>query len=219
MIHEEKQKFSNFLLAIGDMFDRKVSETQVMLYFQTLRDLDFNEIQEAVKRHCQDPKRGHFFPLPADIIAKIPRKNVSALSAWASVTEALCKYNTYDSVQFVDKTINAVIRSLGGWVKLSRDMGTDQETWNQKDFERLYEDFKNRGVELDERLPGLMELNNRGSGYLDQVPDTHIIGAEGQCLRLDPIPERRQLAPAPEENSLDTAVKGLAEKFEMNRNK
>lgn len=122
-------------------------------------------------------------PKPADLRRHACRPGKTGQIAWAEVQRALVKYNTYDSVQFADGTINLVIKDMGGWVWLSNQMDSD-EPWTQKEFEKLYDLYKGRGMELHERLPGLHETTNRNCGYLAFVPATKFIAEDGSVKAL-----------------------------------
>lgn len=176
--------FSAFLLAVAEMYQRKLTDSTVALYFESLKDLDLSQIKHGVKLHCEDQDEGKFMPLPAHIRGKIAHREKTPLLAWAQVVRTMESHGSYSSVRFVDGVINAVIRDMGGWPWICvQDIS---EPWTQKEFERRYADYKLAMIESQEHLPGLHETENVNRGYLAWVPPTALIGEHDEVTKLPP---------------------------------
>jgi len=208
MKKSDLKEFTSFLLAIAEVYGKKMSDASVVIYFEALKDCEFTDIRRGFKLHCEDPEEGRFMPLPAHIRGRICKPSKTGLIAWKQVMDAFCAYNYYDSVQFEDGVINAVIKDMGGWMWLSNQ--NLEEPWTQKEFERRYEAYKSQGIEVHERLPGFFELDNRARGYLEYVPDTKLISDGGHVTALPPhIPEELE--------GSEHMVKLLADKMAMDK--
>jgi len=216
MIKSEIKEFTALIMAIAEVYGKKISNEAVLLYFDTLKDLSFQEIKAGMKMHCEDPIDGKFWPLPAHIRGKVCRPEKTSVIVWSEVENALCKHNYYDTVKFEDGTINAVIRDMGGWMWLSSHMDAD-EPWTQKEFERRYMSYKAQKIVLDEPLIGFIEQENRTKGYLENVPDTKLIGDGGNVVGYLEIPERRQLAAGGESDDMQQIVNKIADNMDMKK--
>jgi hypothetical protein len=206
MIKEDLKDFTVFFMAIAEVYGKKLSDTAVLIYFDALKDLDFTVIKRSVKAHCEDPEDGKFMPLPAHIRGRSCRPEKTSIIAWRQVEDAYCRFNYYDSVQFEDGTINAVIKDMGGWTWFSSQ--NLDEPWTQKEFERRYQAYKGQRIELQEVLPGFHELTNRNGGYIDHIPETKLILESGEIKLLAPcLP--KELPPAQNE------IKLLSDKLSM----
>ncbi len=207
MKDSQKTEFGTRILGIGLIYEKEISKPVIDLYWLALRDLELSQVEKGLQMHLKDPVAGSYMPKPADIRRHACQPKKTGQIAWAEVQRTLVKYNTYDSVQFADGTINRVIKDMGGWVWLSGQMDSEAP-WTQKEFEKLYDLYSARGMEMHERLPGIHETANRSCGYLGFVPPTKFIAEDGSVKAL-PIPKVEEL---PE---MDASVKLLTEKMSM----
>jgi hypothetical protein len=205
MQDKEKPEFGARILAIGLMYEKQITKPVIDLYWSALHDLELVDIDRALQIHMRDPERGRFMPKPADVRFQICRPEKNSLIAWRQVEDAYCRFNYYQTVQFEDGTINAVIRDMGGWQWFSSQ--NLDEPWTQKEFERRYEAYKGQRIELHEPLPGFHELENRNKGFIEHVPETVLISDSGSVKLL---PSRLPTAELQQTNDL---VKLLAEKM------
>jgi hypothetical protein len=206
MEEKDKPEFGAKILGIGLMYDKQVTKVVVDLYWEALKDLTISQVDVAMAIHVRDHESGRFMPKPADLRKHVCRPEKTSVIAWRQVEDTYCKFNYYNSVQFEDGTINAVIKDMGGWLHFC-SLNLD-EPWTQKEFERRYNAYKAQRIELHESLPGFHELNNRNNGYQEHIPETRWIAESGDVKLLPPsLP--RELPPAEE------TVKLLAEKLSM----
>ncbi len=109
-------KFTTLIISIGELYKQNVSDALIEIYWESLRDYDFNAISQAITSHVKNPENGQFMPKPADIIKFIDGKpEDNALLAWSKVDY---NRNAYESIIFDDPVIHAVIRDMGGWVQV-----------------------------------------------------------------------------------------------------
>jgi hypothetical protein len=195
MNKSELREFSAFLLAIAEVYNRKLTDSAVMIYFDALRDLEFPAIRGAVKLHCQNPEEGRFFPLVAHIRGRICKPEKTALIAWSQVEHVMMRQGAYATVQFTDGNINAVIKDMGGWQWICSQ--NIDEPWTQREFERRDEAYKAQRIEVHEPLLGIHEVHNRKKGFLEWIPETELIGEGDEVTMLLPKFEK-QIGPGEE---------------------
>ncbi|TDI18400.1 MAG: phosphohydrolase [Acidobacteria bacterium] len=205
MTDREKPEFMKLLMSTADLHGKELSTDVVELWWNSLKAFDLNQVRQAFSDHIQDPVKGEWMPKPANIIAKLegsPER--SALLAWTEVEEAVSSVGRYETVQFTDPVINATIRALGGWISLC-DQNLD-EPWMQKEFERRYLAYSEVGAGLNEPLPGLLQIQNKG-----HRGDPKMIGSNcGQQVRMIGDPGVGFL-PLPEDRT-EEVLKKLSEK-------
>jgi len=205
MTDREKPEFMKLLMSTADLHGKELSTDVVELWWNSLKAFDLNQVRQAFSDHIQDPVKGEWMPKPANIIAKLegsPER--SALLAWTEVEEAVSSVGRYETVQFTDPVINATIRALGGWISLC-DQNLD-EPWMQKEFERRYLAHSEVGAGLNEPLPGLLQIQNKG-----HRGDPKMIGSNcGQQVRMIGDPGVGFL-PLPEDRT-EEVLKKLSEK-------
>lgn len=120
---------------LGAAMGMAVDKAQLTAYWQFLSDLELPAFLRAVSDAGKGSK---FFPRPAELreLAGAGPK-ADALIAWDAVRNAMRKCGRYVSVDF-GPLVNAVVRSMGGWLALD-DMETAQlDVWGKKEFERVY---------------------------------------------------------------------------------
>ncbi len=84
MINSEKRDFIAIMKTTADLYDRKLPNARIAIYWVALKHWPITEVRLAINRHVQDAARGRFFPLPADISAQLPPQQ----SAWLTADEA-----------------------------------------------------------------------------------------------------------------------------------
>ncbi len=210
MTETERPEFMKLLISTADLYKQELSSDVVELWWNSLKSFGLNRVRQAFSKHIQDPAKGEWMPKPANIIAKLkgsPER--SALLAWTEVEEAVSKVGRYETVQFADPVINAVIRNLGGWISLC-DQNLD-EPWTQKEFERRYLAYSEIGAGLNEPLPGLLRIQNRG-----HRGDPRMLAANcGDQVRMIGGDPGAKLLPMPEDKT-EEVLKKLRQKVSRN---
>ena len=210
MTDREKREFMKLLISTADLHRQELSSDVVEIWWRALKSFGLVQVKRAFSEHIQDPVKGEWMPKPANIIAKLkgsPER--SALLAWTEVEEAVSKVGRYETVQFADPVTNATIRNLGGWIWIC-DQNLD-EPWTQKEFERRYLAYSEIGAGLNEPLPGLLQIQNKG-----HRGDPRMIGSNcGDQVRMIGADPGAKSLPLPEDKT-DEVLKKLRQKASRN---
>jgi hypothetical protein len=119
MNRDDFPSFAKFMAFIAEYYRHSLSESTLELYWKGLSRYDWKAIQQAVWHHIRMPQRGQFMPKISDVIESIEGDyQTQALQAWTKVTQAIQRMGVYQSVQFDDPLIHAVIQDMGGWIRL-----------------------------------------------------------------------------------------------------
>lgn len=189
MREQDKHAFAVTLAAVVETFGGRLSEGLVEGYWLGLRHLSIEDVQLAARRALAEWEGPPLLPAPATLakLAAPVSPESAAPLAWLAVTAAMQRHGRYASVDFEDPTINAAVRSMGGWVALCSRGGDDLDVWARKEFLRTYEALAQAThlpVEMLKPLDGLQALTNAGV-FADHVPAP---------LRISSGTERRALA-------------------------
>lgn len=165
---------------LAETFNRKVTETLVQAYSLGLRGLSDEQINEATATALASSR---FMPSPAELreLAGQARVSDRAELAWLALEGAMRTCGPYKSVDFDDRTINAVVRSLGGWQQMFEVESKDWEFYRGK-FLKSYEALSRAGVGAEQSAPllGLFDQENMRNGFGSKPPlliETGIPGA------------------------------------------
>lgn len=133
-----------------------ISADRIDFYFEMLRDLPLQDVIAALAvagRTCE------FFPAPATIRALASEDMApadAAERAWERFRYALAHVSVYDTVDFADPVLHAVIRSLfGGWPQ-TIEIQSNRLSFVRIDFLKAYVAFAKTGGLVPEPLRGLM---------------------------------------------------------------
>ena len=145
--------------ALCEMFNRRMTDTTLMAYGIGLEGMTDEQIQHAASRAMRECK---FMPTPAELreFAGQLTGTDRATLAWEIALKAT-SLGPYQHVDFEDKTINATIRNLGGWVTFTgRLTDAESEKWLRQEFIKAYHVYAKSGVphESSLPLPGLNEV-------------------------------------------------------------
>lgn len=180
MKHEDRKKFAALMASMAEVFDGKdeVSALKMEIYYKTLESYPIEHISVAVSSLMKS-RVYPSMPKPAEIIGEIEGKNKhSATLAWLKVVSGISRVGNYQSVQFDDPVIHSAIQAMGGWAQLGL-VKNDDLHWKQKEFEKLYEIFTERGGKHPAYLPGIHEEVNVVNGF-NVIPVPVKIGFEEQ---------------------------------------
>lgn len=171
MLDSEHPDFAKAFAAMCETFGVEVTEGRLLGYWVGLEDLPLADVQTGIFKAIRQCK---FMPKPAELrelAGELPPDS-RAISAWVDVQRALPK-GAYKSIDFEDKTINAVIRSLGGWPQFLSRLTTSKEI----EFMRLQfvKAYRNLGYgitgEMSAPLPGLFGLSANSQVHLIQCTE------------------------------------------------
>ncbi len=165
---KNKQQFSEFMAAIGEIFDKEISVTLRKIYWETLKPYPDDQCKRAFELALTTLK---FFPKPSELLELVNGKpGELATLAWLRVDQAVKRVGPYESVDFADdRAINSTIEAMGGWPGLC-NIDQKEWKWKQKEFENLYSVMAQRkNGDHPKSLPGVVEIENTGRGFL--IPD------------------------------------------------
>ncbi len=128
---------------LAAQFNRETSAPLFESYWLVLSDLSPEEIATATRRALSE---GRFMPTAAELL-KFSGHARSAVfdcaCAWEAVRRAVDQHDYTTSVDF-GPLVNAIVRNMGGWLRLC-DLGRDAlDVWARKDFERLFAEFSEK---------------------------------------------------------------------------
>lgn len=184
-------RYERFAVAIGALFVTfgvDATEARLKAYWIGLGDLPMGHIEGACNRAIREAKR---LPVPAELreLSGVARPEDAALKAWRVVEEATA-IGSYRSVDFADGTINATIRSLGGWPAILARSPEEFDKWVRRDFLATYQAFARTGVSAEAKspLPGLSQSGDvrRVDGTLGDWSAPQPVRIEDDGLRRVP---------------------------------
>jgi len=158
-------QFAMLMAGLGKLYGKTISEDLSELYWNSLQAFSWEEINRAVKRHVNNPATGQFMPKPADITRHIigSAENM-ALRAWSKVSGSLRSVGAYDSVEFDDPVIHAVILDMGGWIQLCH-ADIKQLTFLAIEFQKRYRGYlENPVCHYPPYLMGMIEKDSHLQG-------------------------------------------------------
>lgn len=94
MNKNDYEQFGALLESIAELYGRAIKPMQTAMYFRALADHSLPSVQAALDAHAKCPERGRFFPLPADVLAKLDQVAAddgrpSPEEAWSTAIQAL----------------------------------------------------------------------------------------------------------------------------------
>lgn len=159
-------KMAEWLSALGETFDREISDALAEVYSRALSDLTDDELDRGmglVIRNCR------FFPKPVEILeyargGAAPAKD-RALLAFHSVYDGA---SAYSSIK-LDPVTAATIEAMGGWPAFCRP--EQDEHWHRKEFVDLWVAYDRQRETLGgpRLLMGIHDAENLERGYLRHV--------------------------------------------------
>lgn len=168
MIDSDKDIFTELLEGIADIFSstKKVNVTRPMLqvYFMSLSQYSYQQVEWAIGEHLKDPVDGKFFPKPANIIKHLTVGELSpeeqAEIAWAEVMQCLRKNGAYGGLKIENKQAIAAFKAFTTWKEFC-SMDAGKLVWAKKEFVSMYSTYDKTPLGmLPSSLPGLVELHN-----------------------------------------------------------
>lgn len=176
----DEPKVLDALTALAAVYGKPMSEAWYGGYCIGLRGLTPDQVERAVALAME---RNKFMPTPAELreLAGEMKSGDRAIHAWIAFERAVASVGAYRSVDFDDPTLNATIRSLGGWVACCDMPATEFDTFLRQRFLKSYESLYATGVGTEEgsALMGIAERSNRTLGHATKEPDRITTGLPG----------------------------------------
>lgn len=165
---DERRRFASLLTALSDYYKSEISKAVASLYWEGLKQYDYEAIERACWAHTQLPdEAGRWMPRIGDIIRMIGGgTDDQSAKAWSKVDNALRVRGTWDDLVFDDALIHRVIADMGGWVPFGNK---DEKEWPfiAKEFQQRYRAYRQRG-EMPEYPPRLTGMSNAHNAAQNQ---------------------------------------------------
>ena len=171
----DKVIFEKLLRGIADVFSTTktivVNRPMLQVYFMSLSDYSYQQVEWAIGEHLKDPVDGKFFPKPANIIKHLTAGELSAEEqaeiAWAEIMQCLRKNGSYGGLKIENKQAIAAFKSFITWQDFCA-MDANKLTWAKKEFISMYSTYDKTPLDmLPSSLPGLAELHNHKEKYAE----------------------------------------------------
>lgn len=170
---KDKKKFGEYILLIGEKFDKEISKAMASLIWRSLGPFMDQDCERALESVLLQGR--YFKDLLPDLLNQLAESEEDrATLAWMEVDKAIGQIGLYASVQFDDPVIHSVIEALGGWESLGQTLNSEWK-WIRKDFISMYPRMA-RIKKHPKRLIGQTERENLGRNYKDFIPKTVKIG-------------------------------------------
>ena len=179
MNESEKVNFLEMLTGMAEIFDKKLSEVVIEIYWQALKQYPLDGFKKAVNNIVQQHKYS-YFPRPAEFIEYITPPEALEFKAELGLAEwidAYCNVGEGGNPEFDDSVVALVCQHYGGWLAICNSFprcGTDkdQEFWF-KDFKNVYRGYSRRPVagKIPEMI-GSREIENYRKGYIENKPES-----------------------------------------------
>jgi Domain of unknown function (DUF6475) len=164
---EDAFQFALWMTALGELYGKNISTTLNEIYWNILKNFDFQQVERAFHYHITNPDGGQFMPKPADIVRIIQgTAEEKSLDAWTQVEKAIRRIGSYDSVSFDDALIHAVIDDMGGWIALCATKLTEMP-FRANEFQKRYLCYlaAQPAETVNPVLSGIIEHHNRPIGF------------------------------------------------------
>lgn len=198
MTTQDLEMFSARLVTLAELFDAKLSEGKIWLYFEALRDLPLEAVLSAV---VGGAKRCTFMPKPAELRAMAVGDDEQATErAWMACRAAMRVVGSYASLVVADPALGETITAMfGSWpAACAAELSPEMWAAKRKEFNRVYRVLVNRGLVGARYLAGICEQQNSGRpDWLAYVPVKQLTGDAIETLTFEQADRARtQLAAA-----------------------
>lgn len=156
-------EFIRRLTALAEIFDKSLSTSVQMLYFDTLSGASLPDAIDALNRSAAQCK---FFPRPAELLEFVNAgSELDAEAAWMEYKRMARVCGGYVSPELPAALADTLVAVFGSWenacwIELSPEMWASK----RKEFERVYRVVTTRGVVGQRALPGFHERENQLKG-------------------------------------------------------
>jgi hypothetical protein len=152
----DKKQFAEALIATGELYDKDISVALAEIFFIDLKEYSINQVIDALGEHRKDPKRGQFFPKPADLIDKLTiDTHALALAAWPEVERLAA--NSAAAVSD-DPVTEVVVSEMGGWSRFGKAQYREYP-FLQREFIERYETYTTTPRLLEQASKSITRVN------------------------------------------------------------
>jgi len=183
---DEKKRFAALMTALADYYEKSISKGVLALYWEGLRQYDYEALEKAAWAHTQLPdEAGRWMPKVSDLNKMLAgRTSDQGQIAWSKVDRAVRTVGPYADVAFDDPIIHRVIQEMGGWVMIC---GKEEKEWPfvAKEFVTRYQAYKMTGETPDHApyLTGIASSQNTHSGQQNRL-EVRLLGNVERARQL-----------------------------------
>jgi hypothetical protein len=142
---EDKRKFTQTMVAMGELHDKELSPVLVNMYWTALKEFADDDVSKAFDVAMMNLK---WFPKPSELREIITgNSSEQAHSAWSGVIKAIecgAGHRLIESAKLAPE-IEALVIEMGGWRRLAGMSYRDLD-FLKKDFVELYRAKSSRGA-------------------------------------------------------------------------
>lgn len=182
---EEKRRFATLMTGIADYYRKELSKVVMALYWEGLRQYDYEAVEKVMRAHTQTPdEAGRWMPMISDLTKMMQgRTQDQAQLAWSKVDKAVRQIGNWRDVAFDDSAIHRVITDMGGWIALGVKK-EDEWPFVAKEFETRYRGYRMRGESPDypSVLIGMANAANGSEGRACEAPT--LIGDQAKAAAV-----------------------------------
>lgn len=193
-VKEQKKRFAALFSGLADYYNAEVSKASLGLYWEGLKQYDYEAIEKACWAHTQlSDEAGRWMPKISDLNKMlVGRTSDQSQIAWSKVDRAVRTVGPYSDVAFDDAIIHRVLQDMGGWVCVCTK---EDKEWPfvAKEFCTRYQAFRMTGdtPEHPRYLIGMANAQNTHAGQQHKL-EVRLLGnmdkarqiASGATLQL-----------------------------------
>lgn len=175
-------EMATIVIGLAEYYDKELSPAQVAMYVHDLKELDPQELFQAVIRYRNDPKNDRF-PLPAKLKAMLifpDSDDDQARDAASRIIAAISKFGPYQpkqAMEYMGELGWLVVQRQGGWLSVNETLTFQNQGILQAQWRDLALSLMKRSrLGLANRAPSLPEpvekqrLMHMGAGLLQKIP-------------------------------------------------
>ncbi len=134
----DRPSFQSLLSDVLGFYGKTTTPFAISVWWEACKGLELDAIRGAMTAHATDPQRGHFAPMPADVI-RVIRGSVAdqAGEGWASIVRQISGVGSYGK-PVLDERQRDALDAIGGWAVLCRSE-EDQLSFMQRRFVEAYQ--------------------------------------------------------------------------------
>ncbi len=174
MTTDELPAFTSRILAVAELYNEKLSEAKILLYFDALLDLPLETVFRGFKEAVQ---QSDWFPRPARVREIVlGTRTDKAEAAWIAWKEAARRHGSYTSLIIEDPALaETIIAVFTSWpAACALELSDEMWSSKRKEFERVYRIMERRELKGPLRLAGLAEIQNTNPEWQKHTPVAHI---------------------------------------------
>lgn len=170
----DKKIYDTWFSFLENQYGKKDASSRE-IYFEMLKDIDTDDFKMGIKDLCKNRVYSSF-PTVAEIrnycLGDI---ETTATLAWGDVYDAITDHGYVASLEFEDKTIHMVIKSIGGWQRIC-SCNMDKLDFIKKDFINAYKTYFKNPVDTTRYL------SSRHGGDVVKIPCDYLKESQKEKL-------------------------------------